>query len=81
MRHKCTHPDHNDKETCQERAVSCNINCPCCVELKDYKIGQVVSLKVKQPIKGKIVGLHGVFCWVASENNAKPVTYHQDEID
>ena len=29
--HKCTHPDHNDNETCKDRAVACNANCRCCL--------------------------------------------------
>jgi len=30
MTHKCTHPDHSDKETCADRAVSCHKDCHCC---------------------------------------------------
>lgn len=29
---KCTHPDHNDKESCKERAVGCHKDCKCCME-------------------------------------------------
>ena len=27
----CTHPDHNDSETCEDRAVGCDKNCTCCM--------------------------------------------------
>jgi hypothetical protein len=27
---KCEHPDHNEKETCEDRAVSCHKDCACC---------------------------------------------------
>ena len=26
----CTHPDHNDKETCANRTVPCHKSCQCC---------------------------------------------------
>lgn len=26
----CTHPDHNEQETCADRAVSCHADCHCC---------------------------------------------------
>ena len=26
----CVHPNHNDKETCGSRAVSCCADCECC---------------------------------------------------
>lgn len=29
----CTHPDHNDKETCGDRAVSCHTDCHCDISL------------------------------------------------
>ncbi len=28
---KCTHPDHNDQETCEDRAVGCHRKCKCCM--------------------------------------------------
>ena len=28
---KCTHPDHNDNETCENRAVGCHPDCLCCI--------------------------------------------------
>ena len=28
----CTHPDHNDHETCGDRAVGCSKHCICCME-------------------------------------------------
>ncbi len=27
----CTHPDHNDQKTCEDRAVGCSSNCVCCL--------------------------------------------------
>lgn len=27
----CKHPDHNDKETCEDRAVGCHKDCICCM--------------------------------------------------
>jgi hypothetical protein len=27
----CDHPDHNDQETCEDRAVGCSSDCPCCI--------------------------------------------------
>ena len=26
----CTHPDHNDHETCEDRACACSKDCRCC---------------------------------------------------
>ena len=26
----CNHPDHNNSETCEDRAVSCSADCACC---------------------------------------------------
>lgn len=26
----CTHPDHTDGETCEDRTISCHKNCICC---------------------------------------------------
>ena len=31
MSHICTHPDHNDQETCGDRAVGCSKHCVCCM--------------------------------------------------
>lgn len=31
MSHICTHPDHNDKENCEDRAVGCSKHCTCCL--------------------------------------------------
>jgi hypothetical protein len=31
MTHKCTHPDHNEHETCEDRAVGCHKDCECCI--------------------------------------------------
>jgi len=31
---KCEHPDHNDHETCEDRAVSCHKDCVCCQGIK-----------------------------------------------
>jgi len=28
---KCTHPNHNDEEDCQDRAVGCSPHCICCM--------------------------------------------------
>jgi hypothetical protein len=28
---KCEHPDHNDNETCEDRAVACHQDCTCCL--------------------------------------------------
>jgi len=27
----CTHPDHNEHETCEDRAVGCSKDCICCM--------------------------------------------------
>ena len=27
----CDHPDHNDHETCEDRAVGCSKHCACCM--------------------------------------------------
>lgn len=30
-KHQCTHPDHTDEVTCEERAVACSPHCECCL--------------------------------------------------
>lgn len=27
----CDHPDHNDTETCEDRAIGCSSYCKCCM--------------------------------------------------
>ena len=27
----CKHPDHNNKETCEDRTIGCAANCICCM--------------------------------------------------
>ena len=27
----CTHPDHNDRESCLDRTVGCSKDCECCM--------------------------------------------------
>lgn len=40
---KCCHPDHNENESCADRAVGCSKHCLCCMEelaipLKKFKM-------------------------------------------
>jgi hypothetical protein len=37
----CTHPDHNDRESCEDRAVACSRDCECCNTLVRLPVEQV----------------------------------------
>lgn len=28
---KCSHPDHNEQENCEDRAIGCSKHCVCCM--------------------------------------------------
>ena len=46
--YKCTHPDHNENETCIERAVGCNPYCICCMgHWAEEKIAMIEKFSFK----------------------------------
>lgn len=48
----CTHPDHNENETCEDRAVGCHKDCQCCCPKGNamFIVSEVVFPRVMQSI-------------------------------
>lgn len=42
--HKCTHPDHTDERTCEDRAISCHQDCECWLN-KHLALGSIEQFK------------------------------------
>jgi hypothetical protein len=57
MNMKCEHPDHNENETCEDRAVACHKHCTCClpplaIDHVDKNSGQPCQHRHKDKVGG-----------------------------
>lgn len=64
----CNHPDHRDTEDCQDRAVACRPDCPCC--LCPTAIAYYAAEKARREKQYVVVTRRGTLAdyrWEASE--------------
>ena len=80
---KCLHPDHNDNETCEDRAVACHKDCDCCLpplqQLHNHKLtGQPCEHKHKAKMGGNSEWVATCTdCGAPLDKDGKPLPEHK----
>jgi hypothetical protein len=68
MEIKCTHPDHVDGQSCEERAVGCHSSCDCCIAIESRPTAaQLRSILFALPVAYDAVSPFKLYCGDGSE--------------